>query len=113
MEEGDRMEPKKIKIPKVIENDYYSLEINRGDIIETVRGATRITCKRQIIEGIEIPKGLQIWLRDGYISNEFSGIAQFEIRGVDLNPILKKLYLDKLRLAYQKPDIKICLDKKI
>ena len=65
---------KRIKIPKV--EKQTKVYINRTGITET-RKALKVVCKKQTIEGIEIPQGYEIWLPGlsiESVNNSFSSV---------------------------------------
>lgn len=86
-----------IKIPRIATKSVW-IEVQRQGMIET-RKAVRVKCKKQIIEGIEIPSGFELWVPGSIedIRNGFSTICKISVDDWQINPILKKLYLDKLR----------------
>lgn len=88
---------KSIKIPKVNPTDLIEIQIYKTGIIETKNGATLIRCKKQVIEGVTIPRGFEFWNREGYIDREFTANPVFLVRGEKLNEILRFLVMEGLR----------------
>lgn len=88
---------KSIKIPKVNSDDLYDLKIYRTGIIQTKKGATLIRLKGQIIEGVQIPRGLELWSYRGYIDKEFTANPIYKIGGNELNNLLRHLVMEGLR----------------
>lgn len=93
----------KIRIPKVDPDGLYTLYINKGKIITSIKkeyamGGVQesyyVTLKAQEIQGVKIPAGITMWVQ--YI-NEGTGPAQCHITGKQLNGLLRTLYLDTLR----------------
>ena len=90
---------KTFKIPRLKEDDLYEVQIYRTGIIETKKGATLIRLKKQVIEGVTIPKGTEIWSYHGYIDKEFTANPVYKMQGRKLNELLKYLVMEGLRNA--------------
>ncbi len=88
---------KSFKIPRLKPDDLFEVEIYRTGVIETRNGATLIKCKKQVIEGVTIPRGFEFWNSEGYIHNEFSANPTFMCRGWKLNEVLKHIVMEGLR----------------
>lgn len=75
------------------------VKIQRQGIVET-KGAMKVLCKKQEIEGITIPSGFEIWLPGQNIESvkkSFSHIAEIDVPDWKMNEILKMLYLNQIR----------------
>jgi hypothetical protein len=88
----------KIKIPKYDDEDLVEVEINRTGIIETRRGAMRVTLKKQTLLGVEIKHGCDVWVPGGVvIRNEFSQSPKAYIKGKFINQIIKGTIIGQLK----------------
>mgnify|MGYP003618714600 FL=1 len=68
-------------------------------MVET-KNALRVICKKQIIEGLEIPQGYEIWIPNSNIqtvTNAFSSNPFVNIEPWKMNQILRTFAIDKLR----------------
>lgn len=88
----------RIKIPKCDPKKTYHLIIQRGGIEESNK-AYKVLCQKQVIEGVTIPQGYEVWIPSSgsTISHEYSSRPMIFIPDWKLNDILRKLYLDELR----------------
>lgn len=92
----DRLKPKTVKFPKLNHNDLYSIRIQRGGY-EVTPKAIKVKCAKQEIEGVEIPRGFEIYIAGGFIHHEFEASPVAEIYGWQLEQILKMLVMEGLR----------------
>lgn len=95
----DKLKPKAFRLPKLNPTEQYAVKIQRGQIVET-KGAMRVRCCKQEIEGVQIPNGFEIWIpgaNTACISRSFSLTPQILIPGWKLNGILKMIVMEGLR----------------
>lgn len=62
----DKFKPKLIHIPKIEGDNMVTIEIQKGGIIETKK-ALLVRCTKQIIEGVTIPNGYEVWIPAGCV----------------------------------------------
>ena len=87
-----------IKIPKVTA-EFTEVEINRTGIITTKNGGQRITLKKQVIEGVEIPHGFEVWGNFNHFYVNTLSTQKFmkvSIAKEKMNEILKTLFIRNL-----------------
>lgn len=93
-------EKKTFRVPKLDPEKRYKLIVQRGGVVTRPKAVMVRTAKQQI-EGVEIPRGMEIWVKTQgeiyAINNEFSSEPNIHIEGWQLQPILKMLVMEKLR----------------
>ena len=87
---------KNIRIPKVESHHLIEVLINRTGIVDTGK-ALKLTTKKQVIAGLEIPAGHQFWTPSCVITNEFSSSPVAHVPGHVINDMLRFLVIKKLR----------------
>lgn len=95
----NKFKPKTFKLPKLDPEELFLIKIQRGQIVET-KGAMRVRCCKQELEGVIIPNGFEIWIPGGTTSSikkSFSSSPEVLIPGWKLNGILKLIVMEGLR----------------
>lgn len=88
-----------IKIPKVNPDHLHDVLIFRTGMIES-KNALLVRCQKQIIDGVSIPSGFEIWVPNANtasVSRSFSSRPIIHVIGWKLNEVLRTLYIDQLR----------------
>lgn len=93
----DLEKPKLVKFPKVDPEKHFKIRIQKTRI-EQSPNAIRIRCTKQIIEGIIIPNGFEIWMPGSIesVQNRYSNIPFVHVPGWKLNDILKFIVMEGL-----------------
>jgi hypothetical protein len=90
---------KKVKFPKIAEGKHVVLRIQKTGIVET-RNALKVRCQKQVIEGVTIPNGYEIWIPQGCVDmvrNPFSNIPTVGVDAWKINEVLRFLVMEELR----------------
>lgn len=88
-----------MRLPKVNPVHLIDVIVQRTGMIET-KNALLVRCVKQVIEGITIPQGYEIWLPNQCaesIKNRFSSRPIAYVPGWKINEILRTFYIDQLR----------------
>lgn len=87
---------KTIRFPKLEHGKLYSLRIQKQGY-EITPKSIKVRCRKQLVEGVEIPNGFEIYIAGGLVHHEFSSSPIAEIFGWQLEKILKMLVMEGLR----------------
>jgi hypothetical protein len=95
----DKLSPKTVRFPKIAEGKHVVLRIQKTGIVET-RNALKVRCQKQVIEGVTIPNGYEIWIPQGCVDmvrNPFSNIPTVGVDAWKINEVLRFLVMEELR----------------
>lgn len=93
---------KTIKFPKWIPTEKstaYKLIIQRGRIVET-KNALRVRAQKQVVAGITIPNGFEIWVPNAQIESiigDSSSVPYVFLDEWKINEVLKTIFMEGLR----------------
>jgi hypothetical protein len=79
------------------ETGYTDIYI-RKDVVKTAKALKIVPKKQKLPNGISIPNGKEMWIKNGSISS-ISGNGTFSVQNWKLNEVIRTINIDRIKLG--------------